>query len=84
MTSLWSRLRLRSDSERRIGRHLVVPQTEPPNVRDVLKQRLEPRVRGPELSCTENNFRSQSLTVTKITPTVWCSIRSSPSKAVIY
>ena len=56
--SAWGRvvvsgLILLSDhSERRIRRHLVVPQTEPPNVRDVLKQRLQPCVGRSKLSYT--------------------------------
>jgi len=50
------RLSLLSNSEWRICCHFVVPQTEPPNIWDVLKQCLQSGVWGPKLRCTANNF----------------------------
>ena len=50
--TLTSRLSLLSNSKRGICCHFVVPQTEPPNIWDVLKQRLQPCVWGPKLCYT--------------------------------
>jgi len=55
-----SRLPLLSNSKRRISSHLIVPQTEPPNVWDVLKQPLQPRVGSSKLSYTQQAILGHS------------------------
>jgi len=64
------RLLLLNNAETRIRCHLVVPQTEPPNIRDVLEQCLQPRIWCSELRCTHTHTHTHTNTHTLSLKTV--------------